>query len=423
MQAPSANPAPGSPGLSSAKSLECKIEMAFRFWTPSAKSQDPAQQATALTRHPGVLALIEDVVASKRGTFLVGDEQLYVSGLTHPADALVVSRQVQLCMQGFRRSPGVEPLALSIAIDARSKSPLTGPEPATHAEREGTSRPSHDLVKLLQISKPAQILVTHDLCDQIRELKYLPLKSFPNRFGVFEYLWTAEEKLEPLQSEMPFKLPELLPASQPPAEVKPEETVEEESTFLSSKSSAGQGALEQEDVAAQGMHAIFSHRVLAIAAAALVVLLVVLVLVVRTRSKSTPQAPAPAVTTAQPDVTQPTPSTASSEPHKSNPTPSPLVSDPNPKDKTSGSEKQEASANEKQVKADDKALRPQSVQRGGCSLPGNLSQYLVLAEDKRGRGEYPAAERIFRQILQCDPANAAAKSGLARTIAAEDLTR
>ncbi|MGB6721169.1 MAG: hypothetical protein WBE72_10265, partial [Terracidiphilus sp.] len=217
-QLPSSTLTGFSPGTLAGKNPQGKIEMVFRFWGGNAKGPEPAAGERAPVHNPGVLALIEDVAASKRGVFLSTHDQLYVSGLKQPADALLVSRQVQLGLQGFRGRHGSGPVAVSIAIDASAGDRSTvEPEPGSDAappapSANQTPEPSHDLVTLLKLSKPAQILMTHDLCQQLTGIKGLPLKSFPGRFGVYEYLWTSEEKLDLLQSE-----PQLTLAALPPA--------------------------------------------------------------------------------------------------------------------------------------------------------------------------------------------------------------
>jgi hypothetical protein len=435
MQALHPNPASGSSESSSARSLECKIEMVFRFWTPSAKSQDLKHQEAMLNKHPGVLALIEDVVASKHGTFLVGDQQLYVSGLKHPADALVISRQLQLCMQGFRQRQGTEPVAVSIAIDARGKTAVpanpeadgNGTAGATFILRDNTAGPSYDLVTLLQLSKPAQILVTHDLCDQIRGLKWLPLKSFPDRFGVFEYLWAAEEKLEQFQSEAQFKLPELLPSL--PPEPERSETTPEEGTFVGRHAGAGQTPLEQESILARLLSVIRANRMIAIGSLALVFLIAVGLVGVRMASKPAHHQPAAPVGTVPPPIptaTQPDPKPITATSSSVTLPPKTVLTPARSKDKaltgsgeTSpglGTTTTERPSNVD--KTDDK-----TASKGCDLLPASLAAYLAIAEDKRGRADYPGAERIFRQVLRCEPTNAAARSGLERTLAAEGETR
>ena len=423
MQALHPNPDPGSSESPSVRALECKIEMVFRFWTPSSKSQDLTQQEAMLNKHPGVLALIEDVVASKSGTFLVGDQQLYVSGLKHPADALVISRQLQLCMQGFRERQGTAPVAVSIAIDARGKTAVpANPEAdgngdATLILRDNTAGPSYDLVTLLQLSRPAQILLTHDLCDQVRGLKWLPLKSFPDRFGVFEYLWAAEEKLEQVQSEAPFKLPELLP-SPTPESARPE-VVADEAAFAGRQSIAGHNPLEEESVVSRLLTALRANRMIAIAVA----VLVVTVAGVRVASKLTSTPAMPAVKVADPGapITQanpkPIPPTSSSGAIPANKI---ISSDPpappHSKDKAPTASPDTSASTQNAPNA---AVTNVPVPRGGCGLTGGLGSYLAIAEDKRGKADYAGAEHIYRQVLQCDPTNAAAKSGLERTRAAE----
>jgi hypothetical protein len=51
-----------------------------------------------------------------------------------------------------------------------------------------------------------------------------------------------------------------------------------------------------------------------------------------------------------------------------------------------------------------------------CALGGQIPQYVGLAEQARGRGDYANAVRIFREVLACDPNNAGAKEGLAKAL-------
>jgi Flp pilus assembly protein TadD len=58
-----------------------------------------------------------------------------------------------------------------------------------------------------------------------------------------------------------------------------------------------------------------------------------------------------------------------------------------------------------------------------CNLSGDFSRYVGLAEQARARGDYANAVRRFREILACDPNNAAAQQGLNRAIQGEEQNR
>ncbi|HVU47609.1 MAG TPA: hypothetical protein VHD85_15870, partial [Terracidiphilus sp.] len=55
---------------------------------------------------------------------------------------------------------------------------------------------------------------------------------------------------------------------------------------------------------------------------------------------------------------------------------------------------------------------PPPAPAANCILGANPDRYVALAEQARGRGDYANAIRIFREVLDCDPGNAAAREGL-----------
>ncbi|MGB6743492.1 MAG: hypothetical protein WBE38_07500 [Terracidiphilus sp.] len=392
-----------------------KIEMVFRFWGPNGRSAEPPGNESAPSQHPGVLALIEDAVASKHGVFLSTQDQLYVSGLKRPADALVVSRQVQLGLQGFRGKHASAPVAVSIAIDTSG----TAAGPNSDAENAGDSassasaakqspEPPHELVTLLKLAKPAQILLTHDLCQQVAAIKGLPLKSFPGRFGVYEYLWTAEDKLDLLQSEPQLTLA-ALPAAAPSAPAKDKSTPAPAAEALATV--AGRGQLHA-DMVPEKQSAFQSPRVLILAAAALVVLVAAILIGIHLSHSSSansappnPTAPAsaPRQTSAPAPVSAPATvqSTAPKpgEKQRAASTPGRQASKP--------AAHQPAQAEEKQA-----AATPAPAPSANCTLGANPERFVGLGEQARGRGDYANAIRIFREVLDCDPNNAAAREGL-----------
>ena len=426
MDQPSSSTLTGSSSLPNiAENQYAKVEMVFRFWGSNAKSAEPANDEGAALHHAGVLALIEDAVAAKRGVFLSTRDQLYVSGLKQPADALVVSRQVQLGLQGFRGKHAAGPVAVSIAIDASGVAPPPNPDAenagdsTSSAAANQTPEPPHELVTLLKLSKPAQILLTHDLCEQLeptdtqsikggQSIKGLPLKSFPGRFGVYEYLWTAEERLDLLQSEPQLTLA-ALPAALPSAPVK-DKTGTLPAADLPVK--AADLAPSHADMVAEkratfqaGFQSVFqSPRMLilgAVAAIVLVAAILVGVHLAHTPSASSAPAPASQPSTVQtsapapaaaPPAVQSAPPQVTEKPHVAAAHSKPITHAPAP--------------------AEEKQAAPAPAPSANCTLGANPERFVGLGEQARGRGDYANAIRIFHEVLNCDPNNAAAREGL-----------
>ena len=390
--------------------------MVFRFWPTTTKTADSSETEQALTRHPGVLALIEDLVAAKRGTFLVGKDQLYVSGLKHPADALIVSRQVQLGLQGFRSKNGAEPVGISIAIDSRKESAENPSQIGTESSNGsgGDSPPSHDLLSLLKLSKPAQILVTHDLCERMGTFKGLPLRPFPARFGVSEYLWISEEKLELLQAEPQLTLG-TVPALPPKARSEPERKKGANEIHGRDELSFGTRKLPSDEETNRDRHAtLHNPKWIAVGAAALIVVAAGFwgISSAVMHSEKT-KAPAQ-VMSEQPAAPVASSGNIATQPAHLLETPDAGRRDPAIK---SAKAKVDPAANPKLAKLPQLADRS----RNACQLDGSLPQYLALAENKRENAQYPEAERLFRQVLACDPSNPDAQRGLKRTLAAEEV--
>jgi hypothetical protein len=391
--------------------------MVFRFWGPSGRSAGEG----APVQHPGVLALIEDAVAARRGVFVAAREQLYVSGLKHPADALVVSRQVQLGLEGFRgRHAG--PVAVSIAIDATAKA--GGQDPASTSVSSSASslesagqniEPPHDLVTLLKLARPAQVLLTHDLCRQVEGIKGLPLKSFPGRFGVYEYLWTTADKLDLLQSEPQLTLAALPAAATPVTEKKVTEPI------AKGPPPVAEWAPAHTEIVAEKPPAFQSPKILALAGVGVVVLVAAVFGVMHLShgaatgwaagSGTTGPAPssqsAPAVAplqTMQPARTSAPPAVTHTVPDK-----------PRAASSLTNQTKQANNAAEQQAAqpAQKPAVQPAPpAPAANCILGANAGRYVALAEQARGRGNYADAIRIFREVLDCDPSNVAARDGL-----------
>jgi serine/threonine protein kinase len=68
------------------------------------------------------------------------------------------------------------------------------------------------------------------------------------------------------------------------------------------------------------------------------------------------------------------------------------------------------------------AAAPAAKPSENCQLiPTDIPRYLDMADNNRGRGKYSDAERQYNSVLQCDPENDRARSGLSRTKQAEAI--
>jgi hypothetical protein len=406
--------------------------MVFRFWASSEAREVPAQYASA--HHPGVLALIEDAAAAKRGTLIATGDQAVVSGLREPADALVVSRQIQNGMQGFRGKAGTAPVAVSIVLDFKNRPSLETKEQDSPADRQEYGRTSsenvrhapevsHELMTLLAIAKPAQVLITHDLLQQIADIKGLALKSFAGRFGVYEYMWTAEEKLGLLQSE-----PQLTLAAFPPATAFAGGTKEqkEANSQTSTAEAAREASGEHESVAKSIRRSPESVRwprpllLGGIGAAAIVLISAVCLMLFRGHPSQPVNAGPPVAAPAH------SPGTGNSPPQEPDsrsaaPAPAPAKSKAPAASPSDAKNARQKPGPQPPVVATAKPVPPPSSQP--CTLPGDIGKYASLAESKREQGDYRSAVRIFHQVLDCDPNNTQARDGLSRTIQAEEQSK
>ena len=409
--------------------------MVFRFWASSSSEAREAPVQFASAQHPGVLALIEDAAATKRGILFATQDQVVVSGLQEPADALVVSRQIQHGMQGFRGKAGTAPVAVSIVIDFNKRSTLLeikepnsavdGQEhdPSSSEKRRHAAEVSHELITLLAIAKPAQVLITHDLLQQIAAIKGLALKSFPGRFGVYEYMWTAEDKLDLLQSE-----PQLTLAAFPSAPLVVGGTVEHKqgSSPIGAAEIAKQVSGEHKSdtrFALQWPKWVPRPRPLVlggIGATAIVLISVVGFFSFRGHPSQPVNATSPATAPAHsPGTGNSSPQASASPSTASAPAPAKGTAPTVP---SSGAKnvRQKPSAQPPIAAKEKPAPTPTSQP---CALPGDIGKYASLAERKREQGDYRSAVRIFRQVLDCDPNNAQARDGLSRAIQAEGQSR
>jgi hypothetical protein len=408
-----------------AASHAAKVEMVFRIWHAGGKDAEAAGNEQENAQQQGTLALIEDVVGAKHGVLHATKTQIFATGLPHANDALVAARRIQLGLQGFRARAGAAPVAVSIAIDASSSAGSGAGRQKTVTIAEGdasvqagsVAEASHDLLTLLKISKPAQVLLTHDLCQSSPAIKGLPLKAFPARFGVYEYQWTSAEKLEVLQAEPQLMLatvpaaPPSAPAARPTAETATQ-TIPAVVAVTAPASPP-----RSEEMVRDGRQTLRLARIAVFAGLGVVVIGLASFVGMRLARESAKPAGSgsapvtvPAAVPAAPaqPAAQTTPTSAA--PGASSGTGSAPAAQP-------------AKSQSPRKAAQEKHATEPAQPTAECNLQGALSQYLGLAEQARGRGDYANAIRRFKEILSCDPNNGAAREGLNRAIQGQEQSR
>lgn len=400
------------------KTAACKTEILVRVWTRHSNGKELSGEEAG-TNQPGALAFIQDVIASRNSVLVSADNDLYFSSFRSPAEALVVSRQIQLGMQSFQSKP----VSVSISIDAerRAKSSDNESDEKTSETTAAPAGPNHDLVTLVRMSRPAQVLLTHDLLQQVNSLKGLPLKPFQGRFGVYEYLWTSEQKLLGLQSQL-NRLTELVEEtggdSNPP-----------HLSGLADDLSAATGTATVTETSARpslGWRQLLA-RPWGIAAILVTLLAVVIVGglnyrsrrptpevhtvpsgdVLSTPAKTTPVSPVPEKPQSPPDH----PTTTNTGVKDSG------VAKETPKQKLTNRRAHEATNASKPVSNAAESKRP-------CKVSANEYAFRVsLGDQFRAQGKDDDAKRLYTQVLDCDPGNFEARDGLRRIEAAHNGDR
>jgi hypothetical protein len=262
------------------------------------------------------------------------------------------------------------------------------------------------------MSRPAQILLTHELFQKASLFRGLPLKSFQGRFGVFEYLWTAEEKLLELEGD-PTRFSEAEPGSDFRSD-------RAELPALPSRATSDESvrtAFEPTHLGRKNAEAIsFWRSPLGIASAAASLLLVLIAggIALRVKGTKADTPNTPVIPNARPVSND-----VSSHPNVVQPAKAP-VQLPAQVEKTRKTSQASQPKSKDSAKTDsEENTKEQSAPTKTCSLPGSLNDYLSQAEYDRGHGDYPSADRLFSKVLECDPNNDVAKRGLSRTRAAE----
>ena len=183
------------------QTAEHHFELVIRL-QPS-RSNQPADGALRLRAQ----ALVKDVLMSR----LEVDPEINAHGYVHTQGftdlgrALAASRALQFAFEGFRNAVPIPPANIAVVLDS------SAPEEAG-TEQAG---PSVEQKELLASAKPSQVLITQAFYDKIADSQPA-LRSSP-RAGIYEYLWTSEQRLDKLQAEAEFVPTLVSGVIQPPA--------------------------------------------------------------------------------------------------------------------------------------------------------------------------------------------------------------
>src|ERR1700761_2005579 len=155
------------------------------------------------TQHLRAQALLKDILMSRLEVEaeINAQESVHTRGFGDLGRALAASRALQLAFEGFRTAVPAARANVSVVLDS------SAPD-ETVPNNAGLSVEQKDL---LDLAKPSQVLITQAFYDRIAVYQP-PLRSSTLRAGVYEFLWTTEQRLNELQAEAEF-MPTLIQPS------------------------------------------------------------------------------------------------------------------------------------------------------------------------------------------------------------------
>jgi len=350
-------------------------------------------------------ALLKDILMSRLEVEaeINAHDYVHTQGFDDLGRALAASRALQVAFEGFRTVVPAARANVSVVLDS------SAPEEAASAQN-GLSVEQKDL---LDFAKPSQVLITQAFYDRIAH--YQPaLRSFPLRAGVYEFLWTSEQRLDELQAEAEF-MPTLI---QPPTATDAfEDTVvvpvikpaPEPRWKAPDPTPAPLATVEINDEPPARW--LSTPKILAFGGVAAVLLVIAYLVYAGVFGKSTKQATESSSAVQQPAVPPP----------KATPPPHP-DSQPRVTSRSAGAKEKAAEPPSpkppKPSTEPDRGAAPQTTSskpaKGrNCSLDdGEIPSYLNLAERYRNSGKYDSAIRNYNLVLGCQPGNRQAQAGL-----------
>jgi hypothetical protein len=372
-------------------------------------------------------ALVKDILMSRLevDAEINAQEYVHTQGFDDLGKALAASRALQVAFEGFRAVvPAARP-NLAMILDS------CAPDEAASSY----ARLSVEQKELLDSAKPSQVLITQAFYDRIAH--YQPaLRSSPLRVGIYEFLWTSEQRLDELQAEaelMPtliqptlsavetVTVPPVRPPVMPPvkAAVEPRwKEPEPERVRVPPPQPEADEPVTAKWLSTAKILAICSAVAMLVAVGYLVNLRVLgnrtkPVVPASRQVEQAPVAPTPAPPPAAPANTN---TSAGSKPDigqaPATPPPTPL------KPRKFPPTTQDAATSSPQTPP------KQTTKPRGCSIEiDEIPSYLSLADSYRNRGKYDRAILEYTAILSCQPSNRQARDGLRNAQDAERLSQ
>jgi hypothetical protein len=361
-------------------------------------------------------ALVKDILMSRLDVEAEVGAQEYVhaQGFADLGRALAASRALQLAFEGFRSAVPSGRTNVSVVLDSFE------PEEAQTAH----ASPSVEQKDLLDAAKPSQVLITQAFYNRIAHCQPA-LRSFPGRAGVYEFLWTSEERLKELQAEAEFMPTLVSEAAQAASTVNT--VIEQPATPASEprpRDFEPPSAFQRLSVLVhQALAKVQSHqRVITIGSAAAMLIIIGYLVISHAFPGHRPNEVGRRLPTPDYPAAHSSPPSSTSGP-SSSPSPNPPAALPSPKPPGESKRPTIAPAavpHAPNPTSPDGVLKP-AARAHDCSIAGLIPNYLSLAETNRDRGQYDAAIRQYNEVLGCEPNNREAQEGLRRTKEAERL--
>jgi hypothetical protein len=354
-------------------------------------------------------ALVKDILMSR----LEVDPEINAHGYVHTQGftdlgrALAASRALQFAFEGFRNAVPAPPANIAVILDS------SAPEEAA-AQQAG---PSVEQKELLASAKPSQVLITQAFYDRIAHSQPA-LRSSP-RAGIYEYLWTSEQRLDELQAEAEFMPTLVSGVVQPPALADTVVHQPVKTAVEPARREPPRPPPQPEPVIAdrEDPPRLSGMRVFAVCSVVAILIVIgylVISLFVSKPAKpvvqrtspahpalSTPASPPAALPSAGPQAAPPVVPPAennNAETKPVQPVPPTKVKPP------------------PRVAADQDTAEPTGLKQAKksheCSIAGEIPDYLRLAARNNSRGNYEPAISEYNQVLACEPGNREAKDGL-----------
>jgi len=409
---------------------------------------DQAEDFSWESKH-ALVYLISDLVGACGGTPLGCQDGSFAAQFAHPDRALTAAKRIQLALLGFAKRYANAPILGAMAVQALEAQVPDSADPIAGSPIDWQS--------ILKSARPGQILVAAPICDFARKLGECRQYTGQEQGEVYEFVWADAEIYDEFRNVSRRFAEAARAGDQTPGLGDTSPTVVyPESLTTGNIPARNQDALgdapsllpQMDRRAIQRLADKFLSlltalwrapvrlKLAAIAAIAVVGLAVPLSYhyLHKVRRASTQDKSRQAVSNSSLAITQPVQptKTESSRPDTSasavtgNNKPaagSAVVGNDKPAALNSGSQPGKEADTMAQGAASSPTAHQKKESSGGrCDLyPSLIAGYLEMADRNRARGKYGDAEREYNAVLGCDPHNARAHEGLAKTRAAKAL--